>query len=124
MLRKTSVALVTWVFLMPAVQSETSTQQQVARAASDAAVHRAFDWFRGHEREIGDLQLELARIPAPPFHEAKRAEWLRRQFISAGLSDVRIDSIGNVLGVLPGIDAQARYMALSAHLDTVFPAGT
>jgi tripeptide aminopeptidase len=124
MIRRASVALVTWVFLMPAVQSETSMQQQVARAASDAAVHRAFDWFRAHEREIADLQLELARIPAPPFHEAKRAEWLRRQFISAGLSEVRVDSIGNVLGMLPGSDAHARCLALSAHLDTVFPAGT
>ena len=109
---------------MPGVQAETSPQQQVARAAADSAVHRAFDWLRAHERELSDLQLELARIPAPPFHEQKRSEWLRSQFVSAGLHDVRIDGIGNVLGVLPGTDRNASYIALSAHLDTVFPPGT
>jgi len=109
---------------MPSVQAETTPQQQVARAASDTAVHAAFDWFRTHDRELADLQLELSRIPAPPFHEAKRSHWLREQFLRAGLEQVRIDEIGNVLGVRPGSDAAARFIALSAHIDTVFPAGT
>jgi tripeptide aminopeptidase len=124
MFRQLTIALVTWVLLMPSVHAQTSPQQQVALAASDAAVHKAFEWFRAHERELGDLQLELTRIPAPPFHEAKRSAWLREQFLRAGLQDVGVDSIGNVLGMLPGSVPHAGYVALSAHIDTVFPAGT
>lgn len=99
-------------------------QQQVAQAASSRAVHEAFNWFQGHEREISELQLEIARIPAPPFAEHRRAEWLCDRFVALGLEDVRIDSIGNVLGVRRGRDGNTKFVAVSAHIDTVFPAGT
>jgi acetylornithine deacetylase/succinyl-diaminopimelate desuccinylase-like protein len=38
------------------------------------------------------------------------------------LDDIRVDDVGNVLGVHPGFGQ--RYVALSAHIDTVFPAST
>jgi len=44
-------------------------------------------------------------------------------FARAGLQDVRMDPIGNVLGSFPGED-DVGMLVVSAHLDTVFPAGT
>ncbi len=44
-----------------------------------------------------------------------------------GLSNVHIDEVGNVFGLRPGKskDRNARnHVAISAHIDTVFPAGT
>jgi acetylornithine deacetylase/succinyl-diaminopimelate desuccinylase-like protein len=41
----------------------------------------------------------------------------------AGLTDVTIDDVGNVIGRRPGRKGD-RVIAYSAHLDTVFPAGT
>ena len=41
-----------------------------------------------------------------------------------GLAEVHQDELGNVFGIRPGTDSDAPYFALSAHLDTVFPAGT
>jgi tripeptide aminopeptidase len=124
-LRIRALRVVAWLCLaMPVASAQSTPQQQVAAAAANSATHAAFDWLQGHEREIADLQLQIARVPAPPFHEAERAEWLRKQFVHLGLEQVRIDSIGNVLGVRRGADPRAHFVAVSAHIDTVFPAGT
>ena len=101
-----------------------TAQQEVARLAELRAVHEAFAWFRANSRELEDLQLELTAVPSPPWGEAARAEWLRARFEDLGLSEVQQDELGNVFGVLPGSDPNAPLVALSAHLDTVFPAGT
>ena len=101
-----------------------TAQQEVARLAELRAVHEAFAWFRSRARELEDLQLELTAIPASPWGEAARAEWLRGRFETLGLAEVQQDELGNVLGVLPGTNSSAPYVALSAHLDTVFPPGT
>jgi tripeptide aminopeptidase len=89
-------------------------------------IHAAFDWFRRSENELFERQIEMLRIPAPPFGEGPRAEWLRQRFMDAGLEEVRLDEIGNVIGVRRGNapDASSRAVMLSAHIDTVFSAGT
>src|SRR5271165_574490 len=105
-------------------QSSRSAQQQVARIAELRRVHEAFAWFRSHARQLEDLQLQVTSIAAPPWGEAARSEWLNKRFSELGLADVHQDEIGNVFGVRPGSDPAAPYIALSAHLDTVFPSGT
>jgi acetylornithine deacetylase/succinyl-diaminopimelate desuccinylase-like protein len=103
-------------------------QQEVERLAALPAVQQALAWFAAHAPDLRRWQIELARIPAPPFGEAVRAEWLRQRFAELGLEDVRIDSVGNVLGVRRGAEHDAqrggKFVALTAHIDTVFPAGT
>ena len=101
-----------------------TAQHVVARLAELSAVHEAFAWFRAHAREFEDIQLEVTAIPAPPWGEAERSQWLKTRFEGAGLSEVQQDELGNVFGVRPGTDRSAPYLALSAHLDTVFPPGT
>ncbi len=106
----------------PAVPA--TPRQEVARLAELRPVHAALAWLRAQEREIAERQVELARIPAPPFGEQARAVWLRDRFQQLGLEDAHIDEAGNVLGVRPGARGQDSYVALAAHIDTVFPAGT
>jgi tripeptide aminopeptidase len=105
-------------------RSSRTAQQLVARLAELRSVHEAFAWFRAHARELEDLQLEVTAIPAPPWGEAARAGWLRARFEELGLAEVHQDELGNVFGIRPGTDSGAPHFALSAHLDTVFPAGT
>ena len=75
-----------------------------------------------------DWQVELVAIPAPPYGEQARAEWLAARFAEAGLSDVHTDAAGNVLGILSARklppESTGPLVLLSAHLDTVFPSGT
>jgi acetylornithine deacetylase/succinyl-diaminopimelate desuccinylase-like protein len=101
-----------------------TVSQQIAQLAAMPAVHAAFSWFQVHEQELRRLQLEIARIPAPPFGEAERANWLRNKFVALALEKVEIDEIGNVTALLPGADSSLPGTAISAHLDTVFPSGT
>ena len=75
-----------------------------------------------HERSIEDLKM-LTEIEAPPFKEQKRAEAFLARLKALGLSDARIDSEGNVIGLRKGTGNGPKLM-ISAHLDTVFPAGT
>lgn len=104
--------------------AETSVPQQIAQLAAMRAVHAAFAWFQLREQELRHMQLQIARIPAPPFGEAARAEWLREKFTAIGLQAVEVDEVGNVIGVLPGQDPELPAIAVTAHLDTVFPADT
>jgi acetylornithine deacetylase/succinyl-diaminopimelate desuccinylase-like protein len=97
-------------------------QQEVARLAASPEVRSAFNWLRTQEPQFTQWQMEMARIAAPPFGEAARGAWLAERFREVGLDDVRIDDVGNVFGVHPGFGR--RYVALSAHIDTVFPANT
>lgn len=96
--------------------------QEVSRLAASPEVRSAYNWFRVQEPQFLHWQMEMARIGAPPFGEGARAAWLAERFREVGLDDVRIDDVGNVFGTHPGFGR--RYVALSAHIDTVFPANT
>jgi acetylornithine deacetylase/succinyl-diaminopimelate desuccinylase-like protein len=91
-------------------------------------VHEAFQWIHLQERRIMDWQEELVEVPAPPFREAARAAWLTERFEDLGLQQVEIDASGNALGLFPADCSSDSHnpsgcVLLSAHLDTVFPAG-
>lgn len=97
---------------------------EITRLAGDRLVHQAFRWLHLQEQAVFGWQLELVQVPAPPFGEQARAEWLAEKFREIGLEDVTLDEIGNVIGVLRGSRAARRCVLLSAHIDTVFPSGT
>jgi len=65
-----------------------------------------------------DDQIAIARVPAPTGAEAARAEWMAERLGTAGLRDVRIDDVGNVVAFSPGKGSSP--VVLCAHLDTVF----
>ncbi|HEX6039835.1 M20/M25/M40 family metallo-hydrolase [Longimicrobium sp.] len=69
-------------------------------------------------------QIELVRIPAPPFAEEARGAHVLGRFGALGLADARRDEIGNVLGTWAPEGAEGAPVVVAAHLDTVFPAGT
>ncbi len=97
-------------------------QEEVARLAGSPEVRAAFDSFRSQESQFVQWQMEATRVPAPPFGEAARGLWLADRFRELGLTDVQVDEVGNVFGIRTGYGS--RYVALSAHIDTVFPAAT
>ncbi|HEY4052008.1 MAG TPA: M20/M25/M40 family metallo-hydrolase [Acidobacteriaceae bacterium] len=95
---------------------------RVSQLASQSRVHAAFQWFHLQERKLMQWQREMVSIPAPPFGERARAEWLAERFRELCLADVEIDEEGNVLGLLRGEKpSPGPCVVLSAHIDTVFP---
>ena len=97
-------------------------QQEVARLAGLPEVRSAFARFRADEAKFAQWQMDVSRVAAPPFGESARGEWLAERFRELGLADVHLDEVGNVFGVRPGYGS--RFVSLSAHIDTVFPAMT
>jgi tripeptide aminopeptidase len=97
--------------------------QDAARLIDDPAVKAALDAAKRNEPHFIDEQVRICEIPAPPFHEEVRGKELERLFLQAGLENVRIDKVGNVIGVRPGASPHPNFV-LAAHLDTVFPEGT
>jgi acetylornithine deacetylase/succinyl-diaminopimelate desuccinylase-like protein len=108
--------------------SRSSAFSRVTALAAQRPVHAAFAWLHGNPKTIMDWQAQLVAIPAPPFGEQARSEWLAARFAEAGFSHVHADAAGNVLGFLPAAklppESTGPVVVLSAHLDTVFPADT
>jgi tripeptide aminopeptidase len=135
---------------MPAT---STAQRRIARLATLTAVHRAFHWLHLHQPRLRQWQLELVRIPAPPFGESARAAWFLDRFHQLGLTNPHLDEAGNVLAELAPESLTTQNachserseepphfarggnpsdvepnttpcILLSAHLDTVFPANS
>jgi acetylornithine deacetylase/succinyl-diaminopimelate desuccinylase-like protein len=106
----------------------SSAFSRVTALAAQRTVHSAFAWLHGNAGKIMDWQSRLVGIPAPPFGEEARSQWLAVRFAEAGLGRVHTDAAGNVFGLLPAAnlppESTGPVVVLSAHLDTVFPAGT
>jgi tripeptide aminopeptidase len=66
--------------------------------------------------------IAIQSIPAPTFHESARRAYLQSEFEKAGLLDIEIDPVGNLLGRVPGEGKSP--LVVSAHLDSVFPEDT
>jgi tripeptide aminopeptidase len=77
---------------------------------------------RDHERLIRDI-ITLTEIPAPPFKEDARGAAVLARFNETRLLDVTRDAAGNITGLRKGTGG-GPLIAIAAHLDTVFPAGT
>ncbi|HEX7020830.1 MAG TPA: M20/M25/M40 family metallo-hydrolase [Gemmatimonadaceae bacterium] len=68
-------------------------------------------------------QAQLAAIPSSPFNEATRGAEYARRLRALGLTDVRTDSVGNVIARRAGT-GDGPTVVIAGHLDTVFPGGT
>ena len=72
---------------------------------------------------VVERAIEIQQIPAPTFHEQKRAEFVHDLFFTEGLDDLCIDESGNVFARWAG-QGVGKPLIVSAHLDTVFPVET
>ncbi|HEX5964976.1 MAG TPA: M20/M25/M40 family metallo-hydrolase [Pyrinomonadaceae bacterium] len=90
---------------------------------SSPAVESALSYFDKNEEAITDEQIRICSIPAPPFGERQRAEYLAEKLSALGLIEVEIDEEGNCLGLSKGT-SESPLLVVSAHLDTVFSADT
>ncbi len=95
----------------------------VEKLASSPQVRQALSLIKSDEARYIKEAIQLSEIPAPTFEEAKRAQAYAALLKANGLSDVRIDSISNVIGVRKGTGNGPK-VAIVAHLDTVFDAKT
>ena len=98
-------------------------RKSVAQLMSSPHVTRALRFFETNADAITEEHIGICSIPASPFGEQQRAEYLSRKFRELGLTEVEVDEEGNCLGLLKG-SSQRPLLVVSAHLDTVFSKDT
>lgn len=86
-------------------------------------VAAALRFMEEDQEQIIDRQIELTLIPAPTFHEERKAARLLEMFREEGLSDCHIDEYGNCVGIRKG-SGNGRTILVEGHMDTVFPLDT
>ena len=93
------------------------------RLMAAPAIQKLLDAVKAdHARAVDDMRM-LTEIEAPPFGEHTKAEAYLARMKALGLVDATIDAEGNVVGLRKGA-GNGPTLLISAHLDTVFPAGT
>ena len=97
--------------------------KSIKKITRNKKVKKAFNYIIDIEEKTNKNLIELTEIEAPPFKEEKRAKEFAKRLQLAGLENVWIDSIGNVIGFLKGSIGN-KNIAINAHIDTVFPEGT
>ena len=99
----------------PAANAQRIINNEKFKAAQ-AVIEQDYDRF---VKEI----IQLTEIEAPPLKEEKRARVYLEMLRQHGLTNVEMDAEGNVMGLRKG-SGSGPLIAIAAHLDTVFPAGT
>ena len=97
--------------------------QPIVVPVANPAIRSALATLRADNAWTLDQQASICEIASPPFKEALRAAEFRRRLESLGITNLRIDATGNVIGERAGVGTGPT-VVLSAHLDTVFPEGT
>jgi acetylornithine deacetylase/succinyl-diaminopimelate desuccinylase-like protein len=111
------------LFMSPTGAQGQDYAAEIQRLAAHPAVQRAMDLIEAtDERTMQDLR-ELTQIPAPPFMETARGARFREMLEEAGADSTWVDEEGNVIGLRRGTVGD-QVIAISGHLDTVFPEGT
>jgi tripeptide aminopeptidase len=99
-----------------------SSRSFAAEISSDARVRQALAKLVSEASSVTEDQIRITEIPAPTFRESLRGTHLAKLLSDAGLK-VHTDQAGNVIGERAG-SAKGEFVLVTAHLDTVFPAGT
>jgi acetylornithine deacetylase/succinyl-diaminopimelate desuccinylase-like protein len=104
------------------VEPAPSPEDRVRQIQADPRYQRAVEFInRDYPRFVDEL-IRLTEIPAPPFGEEERGRAYLDLLRDLGLENTERDFEGNVMGIRPG--GGGPLLAIAAHLDTVFPAGT
>lgn len=102
---------------------EPDYEADLAALVALPSVARALELVEERDaRTMADL-LELTEIAAPPFNEDQRGERFLEMLLDLGVDSAWTDAEGNVLALRRG-NGSDDVVAVSGHLDTVFPEGT
>lgn len=115
----------------PAVQTPSTPSPAAAaateivqKAINDPRFKAAVAKIESEHDRIIEETIKITEIEAPPFKEEVRGKAYLEMLRAHGLTDIETDTEGNVMGLRKGTSGDNKLVVMSAHLDTVFPAGT
>lgn len=98
-------------------------RQKFDALVKDEKVQKALKFMEEDQDAVIDRQIELTLIPAPTYHEQKKAERMLEMFKEEGLFDCHIDEYGNCVGIRKGTGG-GKTTLVEGHMDTVFALDT
>lgn len=98
-------------------------RQKFDALVKNEKVQKALKFMEEDQDAVIDRQIELTLIPAPTYHEQKKAERMLEMFKEEGLSDCHIDEYGNCVGIRKGTGG-GKTTLVEGHMDTVFALDT
>ena len=84
---------------MSSIVTKLSPSQIIQDLLNAPEVIESFRFFEQDADAITEEHIAICEIPASPFDEQARAEYLRDKLAGIGLSDVTLDGIGNCIGI-------------------------
>ena len=112
----------------PAAAQAASAGSAVEAASeailANAKAIKALEDIKADDEAAFAEQKRITEIPASPYKENRRAEYLLKRFVELGFKEASIDAEGNVIALRKGSGGGRPKLVVSAHLDTVFPEGT
>ncbi len=93
------------------------------RCCPISRVTAALEAIKADDARTLKEQIRITEIPAPPFKENLRGNYILSRFQELGFKDAVIDAEGNVIARRKGTAGTPK-LVISAHQDTVFPEGT
>ncbi len=114
------IALISIIIIsVIALTQETDESSFKPEIASSPFAKKIYSYIEKHKEKIIKEWIHLTEIPAPSGHEAKRAQYMKKQYEAAGLDETYIDEFGNAIGIWKG-DKKGKKIIFAAHMDTVF----
>ena len=104
-------------------QVSEKIQSRLSALTENASVQKALAFMKEDQDKVIEKQIELTLIPAPTYHEEKKAARLLEMFKEEGLTDCHIDEYGNCVGIRKGTGG-GKTTLVEGHMDTVFPLDT
>ena len=109
--------------------AQAASAGSAVEAASEAIlangkVIKALEDIKADDEAALAEQKRITEIPAPPYKENRRAEYVLKRFVELGFKEASVDAEGNVIALRKGSGGGRPKLVVSAHLDTVFPEGT
>lgn len=102
---------------------EEKYTEEIKDLFNNPKIKRALTYIEESDEQAVADQINLTEIPSPPFGEENRSKKFAEMLQEYGADSVWIDSIGNAIGLKKGTERE-KVLAISGHLDTVFPAKT
>ena len=107
-----------------AVSAGSAVEAASEAILANGKVIKALEDIKADDEAALAEQKRITEIPAPPYKENRRAEYVLKRFVELGFKEASVDAEGNVIALRKGSGGGRPKLVVSAHLDTVFPEGT
>ena len=101
------MTLVALFLLSAPAAAQVTSVQSLAQALADPGVEAALDTIAANRAASATLLARIGGIISPSGEEQERAEAVAQEMRRIGLADIRVDSVPNVVGVIPGRSGRA-----------------